>query len=139
MKLLAIGGPRHGEELPYTEGQQRLVVPVIPDLRAVAVWGRTQYCIHGATIASKSDGDQHFVSAARIADLYGLRRDEWHTAPISYANHATDKWCLFPDYWGMYDRSRLAPLVGVEPMTITAANYERRVVSDRVVWVFVGP
>ena len=65
MKLLAVGGPRHGEQLPYKEGQTYLNIAVI--------------------------------TGARV---------EWRTSET------------YP--------------------TISVARYERRVVSDRVVWVYVG-
>ena len=35
MKLLAVGGPRHGEWLPYKNGQLTLVMPIPSDIRKV--------------------------------------------------------------------------------------------------------
>lgn len=56
MKLLAIGGPRHGEELPYTEGRNELLVPVIPALRTVQ-WETRSSCVH-AVMDSRHDGNR---------------------------------------------------------------------------------
>ncbi len=39
MKLLAIGGAKHGEWLPYREGQRSIRTLVQPDMRdAAALW-----------------------------------------------------------------------------------------------------
>lgn len=140
MKLIVIGGSKHGEYMEHNPAQRTVIVPLMPK-HTVAVREAMRYCVHGATIRSRSDSDLHFVSASRIASLYGLRWGEWRRAQdreVGAQSHVIDEYCLFPDYWGRYDRDRLPPLAGPPSMSIEKEVYDARIVSDRLVWVFVG-
>lgn len=35
-------------------------------------------------IRSKTDGDEHFISASQLANLYHLKRNEWIICPDKY-------------------------------------------------------
>ena len=51
MKLLCVGGPRHGETMPYTEGKDVFYVPEVPKLTA-DFSAHDVYCVHGASVLS---------------------------------------------------------------------------------------
>lgn len=131
--LLAVGGPRHGDQLPLIEGRTELVVPIPARLDD---WVPVRWCVHGQTVLSATDGQSHFVSADRVAYLYGLSKSEWYRAdryPDPWSHPVGDH-CLFPDATGRY---RL-PRHDLFTTTIQTARYSVRVVSDRAVWVYVG-
>jgi hypothetical protein len=143
LTLLAVGGPKHGEQLPYKDGQTRLNVPSLPDLRVQVVshWDApSRYCVHGGDVISRYDGDRHFVSADAVARLYGLAPREWRRADQRMpGTHPNTGYCLRPEYNGTYRRMDLMPLgVTSTALSIGYVVYERRVVSDRAVWFYVG-
>jgi hypothetical protein len=139
LTLLAVGGPRHGEQLPFTEGRRELRVPIMPDLRT-ASYDIGVYCVHGGMVRSRNDGDVHYVSASRVANLYGLLGSQWRQGPDieDYGNLASHRWsrqCLGPDESGRYSRG---DLWGPTDITIRQVTYVVRTVSDRAVYVCVG-
>jgi hypothetical protein len=139
LTLLAIGGPRHGEQLAFREDSSTVLVPVVPDMKAHVAYTRDdQYCVHGSTITSINDGDRHFVSARRVAQLYGLADWQWRPAPL--VGHRDNGVCVYPDESGLYARNRLARLASIswQDTTITAAYYEKRIIADRAVLVYRG-
>jgi hypothetical protein len=141
LTLLAVGGPKHGEQLPYKDGQTRLNVPSLTELKATASYldAPSRYCVHGGYVTSRHDGDRHYVSASAIANLYGLRRQEWNEHRNDFGYHFDTGYCLRPDYMGTYSRHHLLPLGGTSTaLSIGYVVYERRVVSDRAVWFYVG-
>lgn len=143
LTLLAVGGPKHGEQLPYRDGQTSLNVPSIPPLH-VAYERDDVYCVHGGEVISRNDYERHFVPASKVASLYGLRPTEWKAgldgrfgAFVQYG-HLFSKFCIGPRFDGDYNRLNLPPLRSLSDLTIGVARYERRVVSDRAVWLYVG-
>ena len=128
---------------PPVAGRDRAHVAIIPALPTAAYTPQNdRYCIHGATIQSKQDGQRHFVSARMVADLFGLRQGEWRQADWDYSagRHKTDEYCLFPDYWGRYERRALPPLRG-SAMTapyIRRGVYQRKAIADRGVYIYRG-
>lgn len=62
-----------------------------------------RYILHPGTVKSKTDGQEHYISAARLARLYGLNLVDCivHTEPKSYAFNVYDIH-LHPRYDGDY-------------------------------------
>lgn len=58
---MTVGGHRHG---PF---------PTRRDAVAVVVGPRVRYIVHPGTVMSRNDRDRHFISAPRLAALYGVR------------------------------------------------------------------
>lgn len=136
LTLLAVGGPRHGEQLPYREGQRELRSPVMPSLKT---WSFRPYCVHGGRVRSATDGQLHHVPAPEVARLYRLQTGEYKLAgpsnsPTHLYGHVTDENCLFPDPLGRYE----VPHLGQYDVTIRVDEYVARSVSDRLCWVYVG-
>jgi hypothetical protein len=140
-QLLAIGGPRHGEKLPHSDKQRECRVPV--PIKVTAADYRFMpdpafsYVVHAGYVISRSDGDRHWVSAQRVADLYGLnrRRLPYRILGDMEPLHRHGEHCLYPDESGDYT-------LPVEAWTarpsFEVAIYNARIVSDRLVWVYVG-
>ena len=38
---------------------------------------KPQYIVHAGYVTSRTDGDEHYVSAPELARLYGLKRHQW--------------------------------------------------------------
>lgn len=41
------------------------------------------YILHPGWVSSRYDGDRHYITAARLADLYGLKMQQCAVAPDS--------------------------------------------------------
>jgi hypothetical protein len=64
-----------------------------------------KYALHGGFVISRNDGDEHFVSAVKLIDLYELRPDEyclWSTN--NYGRVWEDYVHLYPRVDGNYGR-----------------------------------
>jgi hypothetical protein len=65
-----------------------------------------RYLLCPSSVASKRDGQTHYISATRLAQLYGVRMDECRIRPHGdrqlgwNENHGLIE--LWPDYHGDY-------------------------------------
>ena len=62
-----------------------------------------KYALHPGVITSKSDGEEHYISAGRLADLYQLRTNEY-VVWGGDDRYWDDYIHLFPSYHGNYGR-----------------------------------
>lgn len=144
--VLAIGGPKHGEQLPWQDGRGELLVPLMPPLSSADTLYLDGWCVHGGSVISQYDGDMHRVPADRVAALYGLRPSEWRRSPTNGRSpreayerarqHPLTKRCLFPDPSGRYELPLVMPAF-TEPY-IKSARYRIQVIAAVVVYVYVG-
>lgn len=66
---------------------------------------KKKYAIHPGFVRSQNDGDEHFISAGRLARLYELEPGEWFRWDDDYERRPWDQFVhLFPDYYGRYGR-----------------------------------
>lgn len=66
-----------------------------------------KYAIHPGWVASKNDGQSHFINAYRLAGLYHLDNDEyiiWDQFAPQRGFEWKDYIHLYPDYQGRYGR-----------------------------------
>lgn len=65
-----------------------------------------KYVLHGAHIHSKNDSDRHYISAAKLVELYKLDREECILIDLEDNQNKfrglEDKIHLYPDYNGDY-------------------------------------
>lgn len=66
-----------------------------------------RYAIHPGYVISKTDGDRHYIPAQILADLYGLRPDEYiiwdDQRPETYLGRREEDYVhLYPRYDGNY-------------------------------------
>lgn len=66
-----------------------------------------KYVLHPGIVVSKSDGDKHFISAARLCALYRVKWEECVVAKPNWWHGFTQKALnelihLAPDYTGEY-------------------------------------
>jgi hypothetical protein len=63
-----------------------------------------RYIVSSGWVVSRSDGDRHFITAARLARLYGLRPGEWIAASDGRGRDTRGLVVLAPRYDGDYRR-----------------------------------
>lgn len=64
-----------------------------------------KWCLHPGFVTSKNDGDEHYISAGKLMELYGLKREECGIYKPEISLHIGNK-CLFPLYYGRYRRRK---------------------------------
>lgn len=66
---------------------------------------RIKYALHPGYVYSKNDGDRHWISATRLAQLYGVKMGECIDAAYTHHMNNTHRESLihlYPDYNGDY-------------------------------------
>lgn len=65
-----------------------------------------KYCLHPMSIHSKHDGELHFISADRLAQLYGVSWSDCVIYDVREIHNSQEMICLYPDYEGNYRLKR---------------------------------
>ena len=60
-----------------------------------------RYLVQPGWVVSANDGQRHWLSASRLADLYGLRPEQWRTYDPVIDRHS-ELPVLRPRYYGNY-------------------------------------